>query len=183
MINSLKMFVYSFKQPTPEDVNGLVHLSDEVLAIVIADAEKQLAAQLQSHLSTDQRGYAIAGLLSALATATMSGFFGLIEKSTPTNTVAIVVLMCGLWCAATFSVVSVWPRSFCFPGNEPKNWLPSTWPEDRPRTVKQAKLEQAKILQSQIPKNKVVAFRKAVLQIASLAIALASTALFGLLSA
>ncbi len=178
----LKVFRAFQYQPTA-DVNGLYELSEKVLALILEDAHMMIAAQLESHLSTNQRGFAIASIALAGATAVSGTYFALDQAEIPVHQAPMVTLTIGFLISALLAVISVRPTAFCLPGNEPKNWLPSTWEDGVSRNTKRAVFEKLKILQSQIQQNKTLAVRRALLQTISFACAAVTVIVFGVMSA
>jgi hypothetical protein len=128
------------------DLSGLRHLDDAVLLEVVRQAEQMLQAQFQAHTASDQRGFTFCGLALTASTAALGAYLALLDEEQSRILLTMFCLATGFIIAAVLSLISVWPRRFCFPGNEPKNWLPSTWQNGIKRNLKSIRIEQAKII-------------------------------------
>lgn len=134
-------------------------LRKDVLAEVVKEGETLLASQLQVASSADQRAMSFAGALVASITASIGATVA-VMLGTADRDAWLVMTGIGYSSAlATSAGLAFWsakPGPFCFPGNEPKGWIPSEWHSgpSGPHDLNQARIEQAKSLQSQIGKNK-----------------------------
>lgn len=166
-----------------KNLDELKFLPDDVLGEVIREAETMMQAQLQSQLASDQRAFTFSGIMLTAATAALGATIALMQAKLPDYSLARIsaVFAIGMAVAAGVALFTAWPRPFCMPGNEPKNWHPDGWnlADRERRDLRHARIEQAKVLQSQITQNRLLARWKARVQITSFAIAYIITALCG----
>lgn len=145
----------------------LARLDEPVLAEVVREGEMLVASQFQASFAADQRALTLAGIALTVAT----GLIGLlIAEKLPTGlapdaalrAIALMVAL-ALIGGAMAAVHAALPSKFFFPGNEPRNWLPTAWSaRERPRfDLPTARIEQAQVLQEVIEANKVIASRQA----------------------
>jgi len=181
MVDSPVKFL--FKSRKPVDVKQLQHLPEEVLSEIVKESNEKLSAQFTSHMATEQRGFALAGLALAAATTSISSYLSMTKDKTALDNLvcAYLVFSVGMIASALCSLFSVRPKKFHIPGSEPKNWLLETWPANTKKNLKTTRLEQLKITQSRISSNEETARRKAFLQISSLAVAFLTVACSGYL--
>lgn len=141
------------------DLNSLAalhQLNDDVLAEVVREGEARLLAQFSAATASDQRGMAWAGFMIASAAASLAGAAGLISKNEHVFLASVAFFASiGLLIATAFAAQAVRPTKFCFPGNEPVNWLPENWMGHGkfPYDLRHARIEQAVALQNQIAAN------------------------------
>lgn len=131
-------------------------LPPDVLAEVVREAESRLQAQFIAASASDQRGMAWAGFMIASATAALAASASLIlAKGHGLLAITTLSFAAMLLASTILAAKCVRPSKFCFPGNEPANWLPREWHGygvvDLDLT--QARLEQAHALQGQIVDN------------------------------
>lgn len=142
-------------------------LNSDILGEVVREGELRLQTQLAIHLATDQRGFAIAGILLTIATASLAAYFSFDGEPVQAGQDDVLLhFSIGILVAAFLAIAGVAPRKFSLPGNEPKNWAPKGW--RRPLSLKGARIEQAEVLQSQIDDNRSTNQLKAYLQISSI---------------
>jgi hypothetical protein len=160
---------------------SLKNLPQEVLEQIVREGELMMQAQLQTHLATDQRAITFAGLMLTAATASFGAAIALVRVTPPDRALAEIAgwFAVGLIAAAGLALITAFPRKFCLPGNEPKNWRTDHW-EPGKRDTKQARHSQVKILQSQITKNRRLAKTKGQIQLASFIIAYITCLICGL---
>jgi hypothetical protein len=165
-VHSAIMKLSLFNSTKVVDVSCLSQLSEPVLAKIVAEGEAMVAAQFQSHLSSEQRGLSVLGICLTAATALVGAYLTVdrIKLNGDLLASSSLWLAISLMISAAFSLGSVWPRKVHIPGNEPKNWLPQHWPAGVKRTLKQTRVEQCKVLQTQISENRQSAQLKARLQ-------------------
>lgn len=138
------------------DFEALRSFDREVLDEIVREAEMRLQAQFAAAAASDQRGMAWAGFMIASATAALAAAASLAIAGDHKILAITTLAFSALILAATFlAAKSVRPGKFCFPGNEPENWLPQHWHGHGTITLdmKQARLEQAHALQGQIRDN------------------------------
>jgi hypothetical protein len=137
-----------------KNLDSLRELDSDVLNEVIREGEAMLQAQFSAATASDQRAIAWTGFLITLVIAAIGA----------TASIAISGKYFGIACLtgslslflslAAFKSIRVFqPSLFAIPGNRPENWLPSEWESDKPRNLKQARIEQARCLNNQIADN------------------------------
>ncbi len=164
-------------------LDDLATLPPEVLAEVVREAEIMIQAQLTASMASDQRAYTFAGLVLAAATAALSGAVALVRATPPDTELArIAAWYAGsMMAAGGLTIATAWPRRFCVPGNEPKNWHPDEWgvPAGPAQNITRARVEQATVLQSQIRQNAAANKAKAVAQLVGFIIAYGASIICG----
>jgi hypothetical protein len=132
------------------------YLSEELQLEAIREAELRVQAQLTAATAADQRAMAWAGFLITIAVAATGGALSLVVSGGHYSLAGVAFLFAVNIMAAGISAMdSVRPSDFCFPGNEPANWLPANWDfyPGPSKDVAQARREQASALQNQIKEN------------------------------
>jgi hypothetical protein len=168
---------------TSNDFESLRALSDDVLAEIVREGETRVLAQLQIATAADQRALTFAGFLVAAATAALGGGIALMKATNPDPILAAVafVFAFGALIGSGLAMVTVWPRKFAIPGNEPINWLPAEWRwQNKGFSLKEARVEQACCLQEAILKNQRAARKAAELMHWSMYASAGSVAAAGL---
>ena len=166
--------IISATMGTDNPLEALGTLPEEVLAEVVREGELKLQAQLEASLAGDIRALSLAGFSLTGSTALLGAAAALARNERPDYSVMLIATALGalLLVSGGLAVLSARPVRFHFPGNEPKNWLPSEWqlsPSEKP-TLKRARVEQAIVLQSLIGKNQQSCERNARLTTAALAL-------------
>jgi hypothetical protein len=138
------------------DFEALRLFDQDVLDEIVREAELYLQAQFAAANASDQRGMAWAGFMIASTTAALAATASLVVSGghmvlAITSLGAAAMLLLSTFLAAK----AVRPNKFCFPGNQPANWLPENWHGHGVSILdlKQARLEQAHTLQNQICEN------------------------------
>ncbi len=150
------------------DLHDLYQLESSILDEVVREGEQRILAQTSSHISTDQRGFTIAGLQLTVATTSLAAYFSIVSGTSKIGLSGYAfALGAGMFILAFISLLSVWPKRFGLPGNEPENWLPNNWKYQK-RTLKWGKVEQAECLQLHIQLNREVGRKKAYRQMFSI---------------
>jgi hypothetical protein len=162
-------------------LEALGTLPEEVLAEVVREGELKLQAQLDVSLASDLRALSLAGFSLTGSTALLGAAAALARDARPDYPVMIIAAGLGVALLASggLAVLSARPVQFHFPGNEPKNWLPSEWDlanNEKP-TLKRARVEQAIVLQSLIGKNQKACERNARLTTAALTLIFGAAAI------
>ncbi len=90
---------------------------------IVAQGEKYLQAQMQMAVASDQRAMTMAGVFSAIATATIAGAIAHWDKSA-----SVPILTGGLLggqCMLLGTATCLWSAKqvdFYYPGNQPAHW-------------------------------------------------------------
>lgn len=136
------------------DFSSLKNLPPDVLSEVVREGELRLQAQMQQAMASDQRAIAWLTLITGTATVALGAGFGLLlSNRSPFVGLVVLIFAVAMAASALKALDVVRPTTFCFPGNEPRNWLPICWDRGAKRDMKQARFEQARALQNQIAEN------------------------------
>jgi hypothetical protein len=161
-------------------IGDLRPLPEEVLRVIVLEAEARLAAQLQVASAADQRSLALAGFTITSTTAASTGFLYLLESQSQKAGlfISVIILIFGLLLATVLALYSAWSRTFTLPGSRPGLWVPGNWTNGQHgnRTVKQALLEQCHCLEQAINDNAKIAKKIGVAFNISMTLALVSVA-------
>lgn len=131
----------------------------DVLKEIVREGEAKLAAQLQVATAADQRALTILGFQVTALIAVAGGIFALVLNNKPDKSIIAVasILALGLLISIFYSHASVFPKSFCFPGNSPKNWFVEDWHtsfrDEQAADLKSAMAEQCYCLYTGIRDN------------------------------
>jgi len=93
---------------------------------IVAQGEKYLQAQMQMAVASDQRAMTMAGVFSAIATATIAGAIAYWDKSASAPILAGG--LSGGLCMLLGAAICLWSArqvDFYYPGNEPAHWYAS----------------------------------------------------------
>lgn len=115
----------------------------ELLREIIREGEREMDARLVTANAADQRALTIAGFQLTLVIALTGATYALAYGEHPNLLLATITAfgVAGLGIAAYFSLFSVAPKKFKFPGNSPENWFSSLW--HNPVKPEKAKLRDA----------------------------------------
>ncbi len=120
------------------------------LDIILPQAEKYLAAQLQCALAADQRALVFSGFLVAAIVALIGGAGALLMTSPNALGYIALVTAVGLIIALVQAVHSARPVGFCYVGGLPSDWKDDV---DQGKTVLQSSIELADHYDSMIRDN------------------------------
>jgi len=127
-----------------QDFEGYVNFDVKILERIIHDGETELTARLETANAADQRALTLFGFEITALLALVSGLYAV-----STGTKPDLPLMCigglqiaALTVASWFSLQSVRPALFSFPGSRPDLWNIKDW-HVPPTSESSAKLEQA----------------------------------------
>ena len=137
-------------------LDDLRTLDQEVLAVIVAEGDARINAQLAVAATADQRALTLAGYTATGATAAITGFFYLLltQSQRAGAFVSVIALAIGLLVSTGISVHSIRSQKFFLPGSRPSLWRRDNWTNDAgPKTLKNALIEQCNCLEIAIVDN------------------------------